>query len=262
MICGHIKELIAASWTGELDAPQEAKLKQHLSTCEDCAAEMFQLTAMWDRLADLPAPEPSQALNARWESTLESLTTTRRPRPWRFTLASLWPQRPVWQVTIAAACLIAGLAIGSYRPNTKSEIAALREEVANTKEMVALSLLRQQSASERLRGVDYSTRMPTMEPEVLSALMQAVNHDPNVNVRLAAIDALSKVSGNPQVRKSMAQSLNQQDSPMVQAALINYVVDARDPAAMGVIRQLSAQPDLNPSVRLRADQAVKELGTK
>jgi hypothetical protein len=266
MICGHIKELIAASWTGELDAPQEAKLKQHLSTCEDCAAEMSQLTAMWDRLADLPAPEPSQALTARWESTLESLRTTRRPQPWRFTLASLWPQRPVWQVTIAASFLIvgliAGLTIGSYRPNTKSEIAALREEVANTKDMVALSLLQQQSASERLRGVDYSTRMLTMEPEVLSALMQAVNHDPSVNVRLAAIDALTKVSGNLKVRKSMAQSLNQQDSPMVQAALINYVVDARDPAAMGVIRQLSAQPDLNPSVRLRADQAVKELGIK
>ena len=271
MICGHAKELIAASWTGELDAGGEATLKQHLSTCQDCAAEMSQLTAMWDRLADLPAPEPSLALTARWESTLESLMgaaprATGRPQPWRFTLASLWPQRPVWQVTIAAACLIAGLSIGSYRPgstsNSKSEIAALREEVANTKEMVALSLLQQQSASERLRGVDYSTRMPTMEPEVLSALMQAVNHDPSVNVRLAAIDALTKVSGNPQVRKSMAQSLNQQDSPMVQAALINYVVDARDPAAMGVIRQLTTQPDLNPSVRLRADQAVKELGTK
>jgi HEAT repeat protein len=134
--------------------------------------------------------------------------------------------------------------------------------VANTKELVALSLLRQQSASERLRGVDYSTRMPTMEPDVLSALMQAVNHDPSVNVRLAAIDALTRVSGNPRVRQSMVQALTQQDSPMVQAALIDYVVDARDPAAMGTIRQLTTRPDLNPSVRQRADQAVKELGTK
>jgi HEAT repeat protein len=247
MICGHAKELIAASWTGEIDAAQETKLKQHLAACRDCAAEMSQLTAMWDRLADLPAPEPSLALTARWESTL-------------------WPRRPVWQVTIAAAFLVIGLLIGlaagSWQRRSKSEIAALREEVANTKELVALSLLRQQSASERLRGVDYSTRMPTMEPDVLSALLQAVNHDPSVNVRLAAIDALTRVSGNPRVRQSMVQALTQQDSPMVQAALIDYVVDARDPAAMGTIRQLTTRPDLNPSVRQRADQAVKELGTK
>jgi HEAT repeat protein len=266
MICGHAKELIAASWTGEIDAAQETKLKQHLAACPDCAAEMSQLTAMWDRLADLPAPEPSLALTARWESTLEGLQGTRRPPSWRFSLAALWPRRPVWQVGIAAAFLVIGLLIGlaagSWQRGSKSEIAALREEVANTKELVALSLLRQQSASERLRGVDYSTRMPTMEPDVLSALMQAVNHDPSVNVRLAAIDALTRVSGNPRVRQSMVQALTQQDSPMVQAALIDYVVDARDPAAMGTIRQLTTRPDLNPSVRRRADQAVRELGTK
>ena len=70
MMCGHAKELIAASWTGELDTAQEAKLKQHLTGCADCTAEMTQLSAMWERLADLPAPEPSHALAVRWESTL------------------------------------------------------------------------------------------------------------------------------------------------------------------------------------------------
>ena len=78
MMCGHAKELIAASWTGEIDAVAESKLKQHLSGCVECSAEMTQLTAMWERLADLPAPEPSHALNVRWESTLESLISARR----------------------------------------------------------------------------------------------------------------------------------------------------------------------------------------
>jgi len=269
MICGHAKELIAASWTGELDATQELKLKQHLAGCEDCAAEMSNLSAMWDRLADLPAPEPSHALTARWESTLESLMGpagpgTKRQTPWRFTLAALWPQRPVWQVTIAVACLALGLVAGANWRSTgrtadHGEIAALREEVASTKEMVALSLLQQQSASERLRGVDYSVRMPTLEPEVLSALLQAVNHDPNVNVRLAAIDALTKASGNPKVRQSMVQSLGQQESPMVQAALIDYLVDAKDRGVVGTLQQLRGREDLNPAVRQRADRAMQQL---
>jgi HEAT repeats len=263
MMCGHAKELIAASWTGELDAAGESKLRQHVSTCTECSAEMAQLGAMWERLADLPAPEPSQALNVRWQATLESLVSSRKQNSWRFTLNALWPQRPVWQATIAAMCLVAGLLVGlTLRPRAAAdhgEMAKLREEVQSTKEMVALSLLQQQSPTERLRGVDYSVRMPTMEPDVIKALIQAVNRDPNVNVRLAAIDALGKVSGQPQVRRSLTQSLTDQDSPMVQAALIDYAVDARDRQALGTLRQLAARPDLNPAVRQRADQAMRQL---
>jgi len=264
MMCGHAKELIAASWTGELDSPQETKLRQHLAGCAECAAEMTQLTAMWERLADMPAPEPSHALAERWNATLESLSATRRQPSWKFSLAALWPQRPVWQATIAAACLAAGIGVGTllHREPVVSgqpEIAKLREEVASTKEMVALSLLQQQSASERLRGVDYSQRMPTMEPEVVTALIQAVNHDSNVNVRLAAIDALSKLAGNAQVRQSMTHSLGQQDSPMVQAALIDYLVDAHDRDAIGAIREVEGRADVNPAVKQRAAIAMRQL---
>jgi HEAT repeats/Putative zinc-finger len=262
MMCGHAKELIASSWADELDPASEAKLKQHLSACPECAFEMTQLGSLWERLGDIPAPEPSQALNMRWESTLESLISARRGTSWRFSLSALWPQRPVWQVSIAAACLAVGLAIGSLAhraPTDRGEIAQLREEVSSTKQLVALSLLQQQSATERLRGVDYTAKMPAMEPDVVSALVQAVKNDPNVNVKLAAIDALTKVSNNAGVRESLTGSLGRQESPMVQAALIDYAVDARDRKAVGALKEFTARPDLNPLVKQRADMAVQQL---
>ncbi len=141
----------------------------------------------------------------------------------------------------------------------RDEVAKLREEVSSTKEMVALSLMQQQSAVERLRGVDYSTRMPSMEPQIVAALIQAINRDTNVNVRLAAIDALGKVANNTQVRESMQAALPQQDSPMVQAALIDYLVEAHDRNAVGAIQSLVARPDLNPTVREHATYAVHQL---
>jgi hypothetical protein len=262
MMCGHAKELIAASWASELDPASESKLKQHLSGCAECSSEMAQLGSLWERLGDIPAPEPGPALNARWESTLESLISARRGTSWRFSLSALWPQRPVWQVSIAAACLAVGLAVGSLAhraPADRGEIAQLRDEVASTKQMVALSLLQQQSAAERLRGVDYTVKMPAMEPDVVAALVQAVKNDPNVNVKLAAIDALSRVSSNANVRQSLAGSLERQESPMVQAALIDYVVDARDRRAVGALKEFTARPDLNPLVKQRADMAVRQL---
>jgi hypothetical protein len=46
---------------------------------------------------------------------------------------------------------------------------------------------------------------------------------------------------------------------MVQAALIDYLVDARDRQAIGTLRQLAAQPDLNPAVLGRAHFALRQL---
>jgi hypothetical protein len=269
MMCSHAKELMAAYWQGgECDSAEQSALQSHLEICAECGAEMATLGGLWERLADIPTPEPSQALNARWQSTLASLMDlnkdSSRPvsRIWSF--ANFWPNNPVWQGAIALACLVIGLLAGTSLPRRNQEIAKLHEEIASTREMVALSLLQQQSATERLRGVDYTGRMQTMEPEVVSALTEAVAHDPSVNVRLAALDALSnialgKASGSPGVLQSLAQSLPRQDSPMVQAALIDYLVEARDHRALGALRQLAAQPDLNPAVLERTHFALQQL---
>jgi hypothetical protein len=267
--CEQAKALMAAAWTpGELDEAQAAWLRMHLTGCAACAEEMALLGGMWQRLGDIPVPEPSPALRERWEQTLQALTVPQyqaRPAPaarpawWR----NFWPANPAWQMAIAALCLAAGLGAGFSmgRGNSeRDEVARLREEVASTKEMVALSLLQQQSAVDRLRGVDYSARMPSMEPQVVSALVRAVNLDPNVNVRLAAIDALGKVAGNARVLESFQEALPREDSPMVQAALIDYLVDAHDRGAVGIIQNLIAKPGVNPAVRERANYAMGRLG--
>lgn len=266
MMCSQAKELMAAYWQRELDSAEQTALERHVETCAECGAEIAALGGLWERLADLPAPEPSQALHARWQSTLDTLldsnTDKSVSRTWSF--AKFWPISPVWQAAVALACLLIGLLAGANLPRRNKEIAKLHEEIASTREMVALSLLQQQSATERLRGVDYTGRMQTMEPEVISALTGAVAHDPSVNVRLAALDALShtalsRASGSPGVLQSLTQSLPRQDSPMVQAALIDYLVETRDRKALGTLRQLAAQPDLNPAVLERTHFALRQL---
>ncbi len=261
--CEHARELMAGAWMNDLNASSASELRQHLEGCAACAAEMEALGGMWEKLGDLPAPEPSLALRVRWEQTMASLSAPAPPRMYRQAWwQNIWPANPAWQMAIAGLCLMVGLGAGSYLQHgsaERDEVAKLREEVASTKEMVAVSLLQQQSATERLRGVDYSTRMGSMEPQVVTALIQAVNRDSNVNVRLAAIDALGKVANETHVRQSMQEALPQQDSPMVQAALIDYLVEAHDRKAVGTIRDLVARPDLNPTVRDRATYAVQQL---
>jgi len=211
--------------------------------CDEPRDEMAEFDGLWNRLGDLPVPEPSLALHARWHATF----------------ASMMPERKsgvFWQLAFALACLVIGVLVGVNLPRGNNDEVA---EIAKLRQMVALSLLSQQSAGERLRGVDYTGSMQTMQPEVVSALIQAVAHDANVNVRLAAVDALSKVATHPGVVESLTRSLPQQDSPMVQAELIDYLVNAHDRQAVGTIEQLAARPNLNPAVRERTHYALQQL---
>jgi HEAT repeats len=279
MTCEQAKELMAGAWirsgdgAPELDRDVAVELRRHLVGCEQCGAELPALSDLWSRLGEMPVPEPSQALHQRWQATLESFVPQQpllkqfvpKQKRWPpLSLASFWPRSPVWQAAIALACLLVGLFAGalasnSLLPRHDNEIAKLHDEIASTRAMVALSLLQQQSATERLRGVDYTDRMQTMEPQVISALIEAVSRDPSVNVRLAAIDALGKVSESPGVLQSLRRSLPQQDSPMVQASLVDFLVDAHDRQAVGTLRQLASQPDLNPAVLERTHVALQQL---
>ena len=135
----------------------------------------------------------------------------------------------------------------------------LREEVRNTRQLVALSLMQQQSASERLKGVDYSYRIPQPDPKVLLALLHAVNYDQNVNVRLAALDALHSSAANDMVRHGLIESVDRQTSPLMQIALIDLLVDIREKAAAGELQALVKEAGLNPEVRERAEWALEKL---
>jgi HEAT repeat protein len=86
-----------------------------------------------------------------------------------------------------------------------------------------------------------------------------LRYDPSVNVRLAALDALSRHSAQPQVRNSVVNSLQEQQSPVVQAALIDQLVEWHDREAKPHLEELRQSQDLNPAVRQRADWAISKL---
>jgi hypothetical protein len=122
-----------------------------------------------------------------------------------------------------------------------------------------LSLLQQQSASERLRGVSWSSQVQRPEEAVLSALLQTLNSDPNVNVRLAALDALQGFSSIREVRQDLLQSLEKQKSPLVQITLIDWLVETKDRRAVEVLTRMSDEPRTEPRVRERARWGLRQL---
>ena len=127
------------------------------------------------------------------------------------------------------------------------------------RQMVALSLLQQQSAGERLRGVTYAYQAPPSDTEVLSALLTTMNQDSNVNVRLAAVDALHRFGASPVTREAVVQSIRKQNTPLVQIALIDLLVDLRDRDAAPELGQLTRDEKIDSAVREHAKWALGRL---
>jgi len=136
----------------------------------------------------------------------------------------------------------------------------LREELRGMRQMVTLSLLQQQSASERLKGVTSSSQIEQPGREVVSALIETLRNDSNVNVRLASVDALRRFGGRETVRRDVVAALPQQDSPLVQIALIDFLLEAQGPDAAMTLRRIAEDMMFDKAVRARAERGLRQVG--
>lgn len=263
MICERLKEQIPEYLAGSLDETSRERFLMHLEACPGCRSEVEEMGALWRSLALVPSGQPSTALRARFLETLEAyqfgLEQGRRRRSWFSGWGFL--QQPVWQAAAAVALVVIGVAAGRVGTSEKkTEVSQLKGEVENMRQLVTLSLLQQQSPSARLRGVTYSYQMERPDPQVESALLSAVNHDSNVNVRLSAVDALQKYARVPEVSQALIEAIPVQESPLVQIALIDMLVQLNDGAVAPTLQKLTEDPNTNSAVRERAAWGLRKLG--
>jgi hypothetical protein len=267
MSCEQVKGEFPDYLAKSLGQEVEAAIQSHLAVCGACRQELEMMESVWSRLGVLEDAQPSQQVRARFYAMLEEHQLEMRSQPKsRVTFGDWvegwWPARPVWQFALGLLLLVVGVGLGRWtleKPKQEGEVARLRDEVGGLRELLTLSLLQQQSASERLRGVSWGSQVQQPEEPVLSALLQTLNSDPNVNVRLAALDALQKFSNLQGVREGLLQALEKQKSPLVQITLIDWLVESRERHAVDVLTRISDESRFEPKVRERARWGLRQL---
>lgn len=266
MNCEEVREQLADFLAGEMNREAQGPIERHLAGCAGCN----EAAVMWAKLGSIGDEQPGPALRARFDAMLaayrEGAEQVERGRRPRFTfsawLETWWPYHPAFQFGIAIACLLIGGVVGHLaagRAGGGQELARLREEIHKTRQLVAVSLLQQQSASDRLRGVTWSYRVASPDQDVLGALLRTVKYDTSVDVRLAAVDALRRYAGDPAVRDGLIEALGGRQSPLVQIALIDVMVEARERESVPALEKLKADKEVNEAVRERAAWALQRL---
>jgi hypothetical protein len=272
MKCDELREKSADYLSGELDEKSLGEVRGHLADCPACREELEGLSAIWTKLGVLPKEQPGSALRSRFYEMLQAYMegmAKDQERPGFGQALSRWferlvPKRPVSQFALALALVAAGLGSGyllSVRPRSaaRTEVSSLKGEVDEMRRIVAVSLLKQASPSERLMGVSWSARIDRPGDDIIAALLDTLNQDRNVNVRLAAVDALYLFYGHPEVKEGLIDSLCRQTSPLVQLSLINLLVEIRERRAAEALEQLIQDEKLNPKVKKRAELGLVQL---
>jgi hypothetical protein len=272
MNCRHIQTKFPDFLTGDLDSTTIESIQNHVAVCPSCRQELEDLTTTWTKLGVLPEELPSPNLRKNFYTMLESfqegLSRKKQGHP-MFNLIKkffVWPGRPIYQFSLTIIFLVIGFTTGYFLTSsptpqyqTTNEITQLRNQVQQMRQQLVISLLNQQSPSQRLKGITWSSTVENPDKKTLEALLHTLNYDPNINVRLSAVDALYLFSYHPMIKKGLIESLSRQTSSLVQMALIDLMVEMREKRAVNALKQLIQNNKLNPKVKERAKICIEQL---
>jgi len=140
------------------------------------------------------------------------------------------------------------------------QLSDLRNEVRVLQQMVMISSLKDYSASERLQAINLIEDTPSnQDEELIFTLVRTMNNDESPNVRFASVQALRKFINHEEVRGQMIRSLGEEDDPLVQIAMINFLSEAGEKAAIAPLTKIATNEDYPAEVRQTAEIALDIL---
>jgi len=214
---------------------------------------------------EMDVPEPSAEMHRKFQAMLDEAKTARfleerspvrRLRPYLRPHFGLVPR-----LATALGLLVVGWFLGyqvTPRPE-RARIDRLASEVREMKTTVMLAKLQNPVAAERMKAVGFTADLPGPDDAVLDALIQTMDKDPNVNVRLVSVEALARYAENPKVREALVQAIVGQESPLVQLALAEVMLALNEKRAVEPFRKVIADPRLDYAVKSKLESAVRLL---
>jgi hypothetical protein len=285
MNCEETTGLLSDRLKGLVAPDDERRLEAHLAGCAACREEAAAVDALWAELGAVDDDVPQARMRARFHAALAAYEERTRTSGFDRFVERFWPERPAFQLACAMALLAVGLVAGRALPTsadagtgpataatappqspqsaqsaqsaqlpTQAEIAALREDLRT----VSLALLDHQSASERLLGVAWSRRTAAYAP-VTDALLDVAQNDSNVNVRLAAVEALSGWLDRPEIGAALTDALGSEREPLMQVTLAGVLLANGVSGSAAAVERLAGQDDVDPSVRDYLRAALEEM---
>jgi hypothetical protein len=255
----EIEELLQKYYEGETTVAEEKELQKFFTGGTPIPEHLKADAAPFQYYAQQQEAETDKGLTDGWlfEKIEEQEVEKQEPQGKQLFFPMLQDYASYWRVAAGIIFILGAFWAGRYynqgmAPEQNAEIAALREEMLEMKEALAKGT----SASERIQLVSQEFEQEQPD-ELIEILVTTMNEDPNVNVRVAAAEALFRFHENPEVRRALIASMKRQTDPIMQLTLIDMLVSIKEQEAIGELNEFSQRNDLLPIVK---DKAAEGLG--
>lgn len=238
---------------GTLPAGEREEVEKLLTESAEMREALQQLTEVSTRLKRSAEWKPNAALRESFNAALQQEIAAQH------TARVVFFSPTVYKVAAALVLAILAGGIGFWANNQwreQQEITQLRNELNETKQLMLSLVNNQLSASQRMMGVSVANTVTTVDDEITNVLITVLNEDPNTNVRLSALEALSRFYNEPHVKNALVKALGTQQDPMVQIALIQLLVQIKEKT---IVPQLENIIDNQQSIKAVKDEAHTAL---
>lgn len=181
--------------------------------------------------------------------------------------SNLFPKHHVnvigWVVRIAASLLLifSGFAAGIWYQHSRvsrgiNEITSKSRNDIPVENASWYNRIQKASASEQIQLIGQVGHSSKGNDLVIQTLINAMNTAGNVNVRMAAAEALFKFRNQPVVKRAFVKSLAHQNDPNMQITLISLIVHMRDRSAIEAMQLMLLDKNIDKVVRYKLEEGI------
>jgi hypothetical protein len=267
MKCEEVQSVMIEYLDYDLDERLRMEIEKHLETCERCLDELKETQQVLKLISKDEMVKPDDSLRINFYHMLHSeIKKNKSSKVESFQTTSIpWYHRIQYRIAAGFAILIAGTFLGilinSQMNNSipADELKQLHSEMITLKKTAMFSMLKEESSSDRILAMSYADELIGPDENVIGVMIQTLNHDKNVNVRLAAAYALSKFADQRAVCDSLVKSLSFQNDPILQVTLISILTEIKEKSALSTIQKIIANKRTLKEVRTVAENSLRVL---
>jgi hypothetical protein len=241
---------------GNMEEKDRLLIETELEKNQEAKILYVQLKEVMVKMSDSAMLVPGEALKSSFEQFL-SQEVAKKPEAKTVTMVPM-----IYRIA-AGIILLMVVGVTTYwirrDLQNQEELARIKMELEVNKRMMMSMLDNEFSPSQRMQGVSVAYEMNKPDDEIVTVLIKTFNNDPNTNVRLAALDALSKFSAEDGVRKSLIEALSSQKDPVIQIALIQLMVKMKEKTVIDQLEKIATDSKTMKAVKTEAYSGIFKL---
>ena len=257
----HHMSLITDYIDGTLTAEREREFRQYVAEGHIVMEEVEAMKQMQGLVGKAEQPEPGPALSTNFYQMLaeEKKAQAKAGSGFLQQLSDLLFTNVYGRLSFGMAVLLIGVFAGTRLGGGSDEIKVLSNQVAEMQETMMMSMLKEESVIDRLKGIQISQELPKTNSKVTEALFMTLNNDESTNVRMAALQALEVYANDPAIREGLIGSITQQESPLMQVALAELMVELQEKKSIDQFRQLLEKEGTPEEVKSTLKESIGKI---